>query len=450
MKDENQEEKMKAFKLLSVTLCLLLAWGFLAASTQTPALRATAIIAPTAETPEPVAAAETAEKDAKKRAEPQEPRPDAPSYAVRGPYAVGTREFVIETPQRAIPVTVWYPALRPGNKPQEITYKLDFPTNEFPEFTIAGKALHNAAPDKSGAPYPLLLHVHAAWSFRQEATYLVEHLASHGFVVIAPAMADNWGMLFKILPMSEISRPLDASRTLDFAEELTSPKGALRGLIDMEHVAVSGWSWGGQTTLELAGARLNTTEWLATYCTDFPADKKCIDYPARLLDMAKLAGLEAVPEGLWPDWRDPRVDAIVPLAPVVTLFGGGGLDNVTIPVLLMVGSADSDVGPGLIYRKAFEVLPAASKTRIVFENAEHLLFMNNCTAQPGMAEGGFFVVCSDPVWDMDRAHDLVNHLATAFLQAELKGDAEAAAALAPEVVKFPGVMYETTGYGVAP
>jgi predicted dienelactone hydrolase len=292
--------------------------------------------------------------------------------------------------------------------------------------------------------------VHAAWSFRQEATYLVEHLASHGFVVIAPAMADNWGMLFKILPMSEISRPLDASRTLDFAEELTSPKGVLRGLIDMEHVAVSGWSWGGQTTLELAGARLNTTEWLATYCTDFPADKKCIDYPARLLDMAKLAGLEAVPEGLWPDWRDPRVDAIVPLAPVVTLFGGGGLDNVTIPVLLMVGSADSDVGPGLIYRKAFETLPAASKTRIVFENAEHLLFMNNCTAQPGMAEGGFFVVCSDPVWDMDRAHDLVNHLATAFLQAELKGDAEAAAALAPEVVKFPGVMYETTGYGAAP
>ena len=134
----------------------------------------------------------------------------------------------------------------------------------------------------------------------------------------------------------------------------------------------------------------------------------------------------------------------------MTLFGGGGLDNVTIPVLLMVGSADSDVGPGLTYRKTFENLPTTSKTRVIFENAEHLLFMNNCTAQPGMAEGGFFVVCSDPVWDMDRAHDLVNHFATVFLLAELKGDAEAAAALAPDKVKFPGIKYETTGYGVAP
>ena len=195
---------MKAFKLLSVTLCLLLAGGFLTISAQTAAQHTTAITAPKAETPEPVAATEAAAKDAKEKAEPQEPRPDAPAYAVRGPYAVGTRDFAIKTPQRTIPVTVWYPAVKQGNRSEKITYKLDFPTNEFPEFSIAGRALRNAEPDKSGAPYPLVLHVHAAWSFRQEAAYLVEHLASRGFVVIAPAMADNWGMLFKILPASEI------------------------------------------------------------------------------------------------------------------------------------------------------------------------------------------------------------------------------------------------------
>jgi hypothetical protein len=36
---------------------------------------------------------------------------------------------------------------------------------------------------------------------------------------------------------------------------------------------------------------------------------------------------------------------------------------------------------------------------------------------------------------------------TAFLRAELKGDADAAAALAPENVSFPGIQYETTAYG---
>jgi hypothetical protein len=50
------------------------------------------------------------------------------------------------------------------------------------------------------------------------------------------------------------------------------------------------------------------------------------------------------------------------------------------------------------------------------------------------------------VWDIDRAHDLVNHFVIAFLLAELKGDAEAAAALAPDVVSFPGIAYEAQGF----
>ena len=48
---------------------------------------------------------------------------------------------------------------------------------------------------------------------------------------------------------------------------------------------------------------------------------------------------------------------------------------------------------------------------------------------------------------MDRAHDLTNHFMTAFLLAELKGDPEAAAALAPENVASPGIQYETTEFG---
>lgn len=47
---------------------------------------------------------------------------------------------------------------------------------------------------------------------------------------------------------------------------------------------------------------------------------------------------------------------------------------------------------------------------------------------------------------MDRAHDLINHFATAFLLAELYGDEDAATALAPEAVVFPGITYEATGY----
>jgi hypothetical protein len=47
---------------------------------------------------------------------------------------------------------------------------------------------------------------------------------------------------------------------------------------------------------------------------------------------------------------------------------------------------------------------------------------------------------------MSRAHDLANHFTTAFLLATLKGDQDAAAALAANAVSFPGITYETTGF----
>lgn len=381
--------------------------------------------------------------------QPHQPRSDAPPYAVRGSYPVGARDFVINTPDRPIAVSVWYPALNPAAKPEAVTYTLDFPTNDFPEFTIAGRALRDAQPDYANGPYPLLLHIHAAWSTRQEMAYLVEHLASYGFVVIAPAMTDNWGMLFTSVYQSEIVRARDASRTLDFAEELTAADGQLAGLIDLDHIAASGWSWGGQVALELAGARIDLNDWLATYCKAYPEDVDCQEYPKHLNDMATLAGLAAPPEGLWPDWRDPRVDAIVPFAPGVSMFPDAGIQSVQIPVLLLLGSADDSVGPMFAMRQTFEKLPSPAKTRVLIENASHLVYFNNCTASPELIAAEYTWVCSDPVWDMDRAHDLVNHFATAFLLTELKGDAEAAKALAPENVAFPGIQYETTEFGEA-
>ena len=63
-----------------------------------------------------------------------------------------------------------------------------------------------------------------------------------------------------------------------------------------------------------------------------------------------------------------------------------------------------------------------------------------------MSEMGLDFLCSDPVWDMDRAHDLINHFTTAFLLDVLKGDVEAHAALSPDAVSFPGIVYEAEGF----
>jgi hypothetical protein len=53
-------------------------------------------------------------------------------------------------------------------------------------------------------------------------------------------------------------------------------------------------------------------------------------------------------------------------------------------------------------------------------------------------------VCKDPVWDKQRALDVVHHFSTVFLLDALKGDADARKALLDGVGALEGVEYQTT------
>jgi predicted dienelactone hydrolase len=165
--------------------------------------------------------------------------------------------------------------------------------------------------------------------------------------------------------------------------------------------------------------------------------------PTLLEQMATLAELQEIPTDLWPDWSDPRVDAIIALAPGAQFYGADGLATVHVPTLLVESELDWYASEATANYAPYALLPANLKSHLVFKQADHGLYLNGCATMPGLLEQGFGF-CADSVWDMDRAHDLINHFATAFLLAELKGDAEAAAALAPENVAFPGIQYETT------
>lgn len=94
---------------------------------------------------------------------PQGLRPDAPEYAVHGPYAVGTRWFMVEAGDRTMPITVWYPALNPEGKPEEMIHSMDISDQGLPEFPVLGNAILDAPADMSGAPYPLVIWSHGAY-----------------------------------------------------------------------------------------------------------------------------------------------------------------------------------------------------------------------------------------------------------------------------------------------
>jgi hypothetical protein len=119
-------------------------------------------------------------------------RPDAPPYALHGPYWVGTRDYMIGGDGHPLALTVWYPALNPDGAEESITYhidtaaKLPFELPDWYESIVLGHALADAPPDVSGGPYPLVVYSHGFGIYRQSAAYMLEHLASYGFVVIAP------------------------------------------------------------------------------------------------------------------------------------------------------------------------------------------------------------------------------------------------------------------------
>ena len=82
-------------------------------------------------------------------AQPHGLRPDAPSYAIQGPYAVGVQDFEIEAAddtERPLTVTVWYPAVSSQGLTASNTYEMGFPAGDTPNFSVVGNAIEGAEP----------------------------------------------------------------------------------------------------------------------------------------------------------------------------------------------------------------------------------------------------------------------------------------------------------------
>lgn len=384
-------------------------------------------------------------------------RDDSPPYALHGPYWVGTRDFVINPDaEEPLEVTVWYPALNPDGLEESVTYPVTMKDRNVPADAtgeVIGRALKDSPPDLSSGAYPLVVYSTGFAHTRAFGAYLTEHLASYGFVVIAPDHHETFDFNYQDLPEASIQRPQDILSVINFAETLTASGGALEGMIDTETIAVAGHSIGGYTALAAGGARIDFDGFKAR-CAAARAERDpnvwlCDPLLSHDDEMAEYAGLDAVPEGLWEAWADPRVDAIIPMAGDSYLFDEAGLAAITIPIMVMGGNGDGATPYEWGALPAYQYASSTSKTLVTFDGAGHNIFGAACAAVPWMLRYGMYFLCQDPNWRMSRSHDLINHFATAFLMATLKGDADAAAALEPGNVSFEGILYETTGVTVA-
>jgi predicted dienelactone hydrolase len=377
---------------------------------------------------------------------------EEPLYAERGPYQVGIRNLKIER-EKALEISIWYPALINGSQIQETTYPYEIKMgNPFGIVSIASferQAISGASFDLSTNPYPLVI-LSPGFSIGSSAyAWLAEHLASYGFVVISPEHdehLDPENQLWR----AAITRPQDILTVFTYVDEEVETEGAFEELINNDLVAVIGHSYGGYTSLAAGGAQIDTDAF-QSQCesvseTDEPGAWLCQQLLPHMADMASLADLDPIPDGLWPAWADPRVDVIVPMAGDAFFFGKDGLAEISIPVMAIGGTNDDDSPYMWGTYPTYEYVSSPRKVRVALDGAEHMIFTGPCEKIPFYLKFFSDEFCSDSNWDRQYAHGLVKHFTTAFLLSELKQDPAASDTLEPASVKFPDVTYDAQGY----
>jgi pimeloyl-ACP methyl ester carboxylesterase len=160
-----------------------------------------------------------------------------------GPFAVGVRTIAIRDPlrpERTLTTEVWYPAADTARGQTDLACAL-----------IETNAARDAPRAPADATAGLVVFSHGHRGIRCQSTFLTVHLASHGFVVVAP---DHPGDTF--LDPSASAEEAASDRVEDFnlvtthMVERTGHDGDFfAGAFDAERIAWVGHSFGASTAL---------------------------------------------------------------------------------------------------------------------------------------------------------------------------------------------------------
>lgn len=239
-----------------------------------------------------------------------------------GPYAVGYRESELSYPdpatdgatERTLRLALWYPT--PDTTGDEVRYMGAF---EAPG--VLGDA------SVAEGAFPLVVFSHGHQGYAENSSFLMVHLASHGFVAVAPDHTDN-----TVFDGSErrtsiyYQRPLDLSAVLDHLEQGGEP--TLDGHISDDPITLFGHSFGGYTAFAAGGAAYDT-EAIDAGCQDGTGNSSlCSDWSEEALARFQ--------EG----FLDERFASIAPMAPGDQDLFGAGAAEVDVPVFLMNGDLD--------------------------------------------------------------------------------------------------------------
>ena len=247
---------------------------------------------------------------------------------------------------------------------------------------------------KSDKPAPVVLFSHGLGGSRDNNPYLGNHWAARGYVVVFVQHPGSDESVWKNLPPLQrmaamkkaasgenfLARNQDIPAVLDTLTAWNGEKDhPLKGRLDLDHVGMSGHSFGAVTTQAVSG-------------------------------QAFLGGKTT--------FLEPRIDASVMLSPSPPQAGDpvAAFSTIKIPCLLMTGTDDnSPIGNSKAEDrlKVFPNLKQAPAWQVVFDKATHMSF-------------GERDLLGQPIKD-PRYHKAILALTTAFWDMTLKSDSDAKA-----------------------
>ena len=272
-----------------------------------------------------------------------------------GPYHVGIHTFVTTDSSRAnrpVSISVWYPTA-------ETTGSTSIPARD-------------ADPDRSGAPYPLIL------SSTKAANILAPYLVSHGFTWASVDGIDSYMMMHEEM----IDQPLDILLTLD--QVALHPPEGLEGLINSDNAGAIGYSFDGYNALAMSGARIDPEYYLAQCPTPDAITESILGrmsafscVPAGAWDQFVShidSSITESEDGLWQPLTDKRIRAVMPMAGEGWwLFGERGLAAVDRPVLIIDSTEDELYKENVLI---YEHLGTSDKSFISFVGQDHMMIYN--------------------------------------------------------------------------
>ena len=313
-----------------------------------------------------------------------------------------------------------YPDLSDSTRMQTPTQQGErprlLPRNRPPEVPAARKVPIKVHLPSGSGPFPVVVVSHGAGGDWDTHFAQAQDLAAHGYVVLCVEHvgSDRERLMQGAKPMKNLeamirdshevlTRPKDISFAIDQAARWNQAEGKLKGKFDLDRVGVMGHSFGAFTTMVVCGMR--------------PA----LDWMTPRVEPGK---------GLGPDLRDARVKCGVALSPQGVgepFFIEASFASLRVPLLGMSGTKDDQQAgqPAQNRKDAFALWPAGPHKFVWLDNAKHVDFSDSS----GTDRRALPSKTRADVQPVTLAATL------AFLDANLKGDAEAGKRVSVEGLK---------------